>query len=282
VSTISYNFPKVPFPYPHITIFDGLDAMEYPMMVNNLPFKEPMEIVQFTVHEVFHTLFPFYVGTNETKYSFMDEGLATLSEIVLPSFIAPEVPMDLNVSEINASVGTDFDNPIVTLTPQLNKRSRYSNKDLKPAIGFYYVREMLGDEKFAEALRYFIDNWKGKHPTPYDLFNCINTKAGTNLNWFWNNWFFNNISPDLAIGQVSKTSIEIKKVGVGIVPIHLKVIYEDGEEELINRDISCWAKGNDVYTIKLTAGAKIDKVILGNNFDVDIDMSNNIFKFKGK
>ncbi|MFA6249129.1 MAG: peptidase, partial [Mucilaginibacter sp.] len=39
VELISYKIPAVPFPYPHQTIFEGLDATEYPMMVNNLPFE---------------------------------------------------------------------------------------------------------------------------------------------------------------------------------------------------------------------------------------------------
>ncbi|MEZ4944183.1 MAG: peptidase [Cyclobacteriaceae bacterium] len=158
VSIISYTYPKIPFPYPHITIFEGLDAMEYPMMVNNLPFKDPLQIVQFTAHEVFHTLFPFYVGTNETKYSFMDEGLATMTEFTLPQLIAPDVPMYYDLDDVNLSAGSDYDNPIITLTPQLNRNSRYSNKDLKPALGFYYVKEMLGDDKFSETIKYFINH----------------------------------------------------------------------------------------------------------------------------
>lgn len=284
VSAISYLFPKVPFPYPHITIFDGLDAMEYPMMVNNLPFEDPLQIVQFTAHEIFHTLFPFYVGTNETKYSFMDEGLATLSEFTLQPLVAPEIPMSYDISEVNQSAGSDYDNPIITLTPQLNRKSRFSNKDLKPAIGFYYVKEMLGDDKFSEALRYFIDNWKGKHPSPYDFFNCINTQSGTDLNWFWNDWFFNKISPDLAIEAVTKKGksyiIEVKKLGIGMVPIHLKVICEDGTQQSINKDISCWSQGNDVCTIKLQSKTPVDKIILGSNFDVDIDAGNNVWESK--
>ncbi len=37
VELMSYHFPKWPFPYPHETVFDGLDQMEYPMMVNDNP-----------------------------------------------------------------------------------------------------------------------------------------------------------------------------------------------------------------------------------------------------
>ncbi|MDR3694651.1 MAG: peptidase, partial [Mucilaginibacter sp.] len=37
VEAMSYQFPKWPYPYPHETVFDGLDQMEYPMMVNDNP-----------------------------------------------------------------------------------------------------------------------------------------------------------------------------------------------------------------------------------------------------
>ena len=33
VEVMSYDFPGVAYPYPHITVFDDLDQMEYPMMV---------------------------------------------------------------------------------------------------------------------------------------------------------------------------------------------------------------------------------------------------------
>ena len=40
VDLMSYQFPKWPFPYPHETVFDGLDQMEYPMMVNDNPVPD--------------------------------------------------------------------------------------------------------------------------------------------------------------------------------------------------------------------------------------------------
>jgi hypothetical protein len=36
---MSYTFPAWPYPYPHETVFDGLDQMECPMMVNDNPLK---------------------------------------------------------------------------------------------------------------------------------------------------------------------------------------------------------------------------------------------------
>ena len=35
VEYMSFVFPAVPFPFPQVTVFNGLAEMEYPMMVNN-------------------------------------------------------------------------------------------------------------------------------------------------------------------------------------------------------------------------------------------------------
>ncbi|SEM00859.1 hypothetical protein SAMN04488505_103121 [Chitinophaga rupis] len=278
VELISYKTPGLPFPYPHETIFEGLDAMEYPMMVNNLPF-EGTEAVEFTAHEIYHTLFPFFVGTNETKYSFMDEGWATFSEFTLQKEITPDVVDVYDLSSVNSSAGIDQDVPIMTLTPQLYGKARFSNKDLKPALGFHYVKEMLGDKVFYKAMNYYISQWQGKHPTPYDLFYCMNKGAGVDLNWFWQNWFFEKNVPDLAIEKVShqqsKYTVVIVRKGQGMIPVHLAVFYKDGTTETISRDIACWKKGNSSTTLDFTANKAVSKLMLGNAYDADADNSNN-------
>jgi hypothetical protein len=276
---MSHRFPKYPFPYSHMTVVEGLDAMEYPMMVNCIPFEDDAQAVELTAHEIFHTLFPFYVGLNETKNSFIDEGLATLSEFTLHPWIAPSIPMNYDISPVNETAGADYDVPVVTLTPQLTGKARYANKDLKPALGFHYVKEMIGEKKFSNALRFFISTWRGKHPQPYDFFNCMNKGSGINLNWFWNDWFYNKIAPDLAITKVSKEGrydlIEIHKAGPGMVPIHLSIGYADGSNESRSLDISCWSKGNNFVSIKGQKNKSIVRIELGDEFDADIDKSNN-------
>ena len=278
VDLIDTRYPGIPFPYPHITIFEGLDAMEYPMMVNNLPFDNA-DAVEFTAHEIFHTIFPFYVGTNEAKYSFMDEGWATLSEFTLYPYIDSVNSLDYDMESVNGTAGIDQDVPIMTLTPQLYGKARYSNKDLKPALGFLYIKEMLGEKVFDKALRFFINTWKGRHPTPYDLFNCFNTSSDMNLNWFWKNWFFEKKVPDLAIGKVthlqSGYSVVIQKIGDEIVPVHLTVIYQDGTTQTLSRSIACWAAGASSVTLKFVASKPVKQLKLGTHYDVDVNKENN-------
>jgi hypothetical protein len=279
VDIMSRVFPGVPYPYAHETVFDGPDEMEFPMMVDNMPFRKKTDALELTAHEIFHTLFPFYVGTNETKYSFMDEGWATLTEFWFPTLM-DTAAIHYDFSDANNSAGSEQDVPIMTLTPQLMGAARFSDKDLKPALGYLYVKEMLGDRLFLKALQFYIINWKGKHPTPYDFFYCMNTGSGVNLDWFWKNWFFEKNVPDLAIGAVHHRSdrytVVIENRGTGIVPIHLHVWYKGGRETTVIRDINCWKNGNKTVLLSFPAAQPVEKLVLGNEEDLDVDKSNNI------
>ena len=278
VEIISHSFPGIPFPYSHLTIVDGLDAMEYPMMVNNLPFEEPKDVVEFTAHEVFHTVFPFYVGTNETKYSFMDEGWATMTEFMFHSRIAPEVPLNYDLSSVNDFAGLAEDVPVMTPTNQLYGSARYADKDLKPALALWYVKDLLGEKRFAEATRYYIRAWVGKHPTPYDFFNCMNIGANMDLNWFWQKWYFDKAIPDLAISKVSRKkdayNITVSNLGGAPVPVHLTLHYANGKKVRISKNITVW-RNADKCRIAFKGKSKIIKIMLGDPYDADIHPENN-------
>ncbi|WP_159471654.1 M1 family metallopeptidase [Dyadobacter sp. 3J3] len=281
VDLISTIFPAIPFPFSHETIFDGPTEMEYPMMVVNSPLEKPQEAIELTAHEIFHSIFPFYVGINETKYSFMDEGFATLSEFLLHPLIDSTVKLNYDISDANTVVGTEQELPIMTLTPQLAGAARYVAKNLKPALGYLYVKEMLGDVLFNKAMHYYIDQWKGKHPTPLDFFNCINTGSGVNLDWFWKNWFFEKGVPDLAITKVTGTStkqvITITNLGNLTVPVHLTVYYKDGSQQTINSSIAALAKGNKTLTVNVVSNKHLEKIVLGTAFDLDVQPENNVW-----
>lgn len=282
VETMSYKFPKWPYPYPHETVFDGLDQMEYPMMVNDNPLEQTEDAIELTDHEIFHTMFPFYMGTNETKYGFMDEGWATIGEWLISPQIDPKIADSYGMSAVNASAGSEQDAPIMTLTPALTGIARFTDNYPKPGLGYLYVKEMLGDELFTKALHNYISLWHGKHPMPLDFFNCMNTGAGTNMNWFWKNWFFDNGIPDLAISKVthvaSKYKATITSIGTKMVPVHLTVFYADGSKQSVGTSIACWAKGNKTTTLSFTAKGLIKQIVLGTTYDADSDNRNNVWK----
>jgi hypothetical protein len=283
VESMSYRFPKWPYPYSHETVFDGLDQMEYPMMVNDNPVEDRAESVELTDHEIFHTMFPFYMGINETKYGWMDEGWATIGEWLISPMIDTTIVDYYGVRPYEVNAANELDLPIMTLTTQLNGTPMFLNSYPKPAFGYLYVKDMLGDSLFTKALHYYIQQWHGKHPMPFDFFNCMNAGSGKNLNWFWHRWFFDDGFPDLAISSVSPKlksyNLTITSRGTKPTPINLTIFYADKTTEKIHRSIAVWEKANSIV-INVPTNQKITKVILGSTYDPDINKKDNVYELE--
>jgi len=281
VETMSYQFPKWPYPYPHETIFDGLDQMEYPMMVNDNPVDNIEQDIELTDHEIFHTMFPFYMGTNETKYGWMDEGWATIAEWLISPVIKTGLVDEYGMDGYEATAGSEEDMPIMTLTPALTGASVFTDSYPKPAMGYLYVKDMLGDSLFTKAMHYYIAQWHGKHPMPYDFFNCMNTGSGVDMNWFWKAWFFDNGVPDLAISNVAKQQNEyivtITSKGTKPVPIDLNLFYSDGSSRVIHKSVACWQNGNRTYILNFTDDKPIFKLILKSVHTPDVNKADNVY-----
>jgi hypothetical protein len=279
LQAMSYSFPKWPYPYSHETVFDGLDQMEYPMMVNDNPTSTVFETITLTDHEIFHTMFPFYMGINETKYGWMDEGWATLAEWLISPMIDSTIVDNYGLSSYENAAGKEMDLPVTTLSTQLSGLPFFLNSYVKPALGYLYIKDYLGDELFTKALHYYINQWHGKHPMPYDFFNCMNTGSGKNLNWFFKRWFFDNGAPDLAITNVKKKGnkydVTIASKGSKPVPVDLQMTLEDNTVIKQHRTIGVWQDGNTTTTVSFKTGSDVIKIELGSTYSVDINKADN-------
>ncbi len=277
VEAMSYRFPKWPYPYNHETVFDGLDQMEYPMMVNDNPLEPRSESIELTDHEIFHTMFPFYMGINETKYGWMDEGWATIGEWLISPMIDSTIVDEYGMGAVNQTAGNEIDLPITTLTTQLYGTSMFINSYPKPALGYLYVKDILGDELFYKGLHNYFRNWNSKHPMPFDFFYSMNTGSGKNLDWFWKRWFFDGGIPDLAIGKVTGKQIIIESKGEKPVPVDLTILLADGSTEKIHRTAAVWEKGNKTITVSVSSNKAIKKITLGSTYVPDKNKKDNVW-----
>lgn len=284
VHAMSFHFPKWPFPYAHETIFDGLDQMEYPMMVNDNPVDKREDAITLTVHEIFHTMFPFYMGTNETKYGWMDEGWATIGEWLISPMIDTTMVDEYGVQPTAASSGTKNDTPVMTLTPELKGAGSFTNSYPKPGLGYLYVKDYLGDELFTKALHHYITLWNGKHPMPFDFFYSMNEGSGKDLNWFWKRWFFEEGVNDMGITAVDKTAggyvVKIENKSRKPLPVYLSLTYSDGSVGQIHETIGIWEKGDKLVTIPVKTDKSLKKVVLGGTYVPDKNTSDNSFTVK--
>ncbi|MDB5191700.1 MAG: peptidase [Segetibacter sp.] len=283
VKHMSFAFPKWPFPYSHETVFDGLDQMEYPMMVNDNPVETKFDAITLTDHEVFHTMFPFYMGINETKYAWMDEGWATIGEWLVSPMIDTSIVDDYGMAGYEKAAGTEIDVPITTLSTFLNSTSNFINSYPKPALGYLYVKDFLGDKLFFKALHFYIAQWNGKHPMPYDFFNSMNTGSGKNLNWFWKRWFFDDGVPDLAIKEAKQRGrrlrVKVESIGNKPVPVNLTIVYEDGTKTNAHRSIAVWENTNSI-SINIPVTKKIVTITLGSTYTADTNKADNQWTMK--
>ena len=284
VQDMSFRFPRFPFPYPHETVFDGADQMEYPMMVNDNPLESRAEDIELTVHEIFHTMFPFYMGINETKYGWMDEGWATLGEWLISPMIDSAIQDDYGMRPYESQAGSEADLPVTSLSTQQNGISLFINNYPKPALGYLFVKDMLGEELFNKAMYFYVTQWAGHHPTPLDFFNAINTGSGRNLNWFWQRWFYDQGVPNLGITQVLRRGKEFAAVieckGTKPVPVDLTAYFEDGSKAFFHRDVSCWETGNKAISVPFTSDKKLTRLVLGSLHVPDTDKKDNVYEMK--
>jgi hypothetical protein len=282
VELMSFQFPKWPFPYNHETVFDGLDQMEYPMMCNDNPMEDRVDEIELTDHEIFHTMFPFYMGTNETKYGWMDEGWATIGEWILSPMIDSTIaPDEYGMKPYEAAAGNEDDVPIMTLTTQLSGSAGFTDSYPKPALGYLYVKDMLGDSLFFKALHHYIATWNGKHPMPYDFFYCMNAGAGVDMNWFWKRWFFDDGIPDLAIAKVEtkgkNKQITIESKGTKPVPIDLNIVYTDGSKETVHRSVIVWKDNNKTVDVVIKNNKTMKSITLGSTYAADSNKKDNVW-----
>jgi len=293
VENLSKNSPGVPFPYPKITTFNGetkiigMGGCEIPMMCNNGINSTKDGQTGLTLHEIAHTYFPFYMGTNERKYAWMDEGWATYFDSdLLGNIVKDPYGFTSDISWASKIMGDEFDTPMILPTIATLGKLEGFNSYTKAALSYYFLKDILGDELFKKALHEFINRWNGKHPIPWDYFFTFNEVAKEDLSWFWNPWYFERGFPDLSVKDVTvkrgKAEITVEKIGSVPVPVDLKIRFTDGTNEELHRSASIWKTGNKEVKIKLGTTKEIKKVELNTTLVPDADAKNNDFEVKKK
>jgi len=284
LTNYSNKIPGIPFPFPSMKIFNGNAGMEFPMMCNDAEGDSWVSTVGLTYHEVGHSYFPFYVGTNERKYAWMDEGWATF----FPSFyIESHLGKDSDYNYLQRRMytyaqfaGSDLEVPVFTPVDLLRIRKTYRQASYnKPFLAYYYLMNYLGDERFLKAQRGYMKRWAGKHPMPFDYFNSINNLAGENMNWFWKNWFFDFGYADMAI-SLDNNILEVKNIGHLALPVVIKIDYKDGTSSDIALNMKVWKNANNKLIFPLKRFKEITKITLGEDWIVDVDKTNNVIEMK--
>ena len=278
----SHNWPGIPYPYPKSTAFQGFADMEYPMMINDSHFGDLTfaELVQD--HEQAHTYFPFFMGTNESRYAFMDEGWATTFEYLIGITEKGQAGAEKFYKQfrVNGWIHNSHEreNPIITPSPEVTYGGG-NNAYGKPSLSYLAVKDLLGDKLFKKGLHNYMNNWNGKHPIPWDYFFSMEKGSGKDLNWFFYNWFFTPSYIDLGLTKVEKAgkgyTLEIKNIGGFAVPFDVIATYDDGSTETWHQTPEVWQQDQKETTVKIKTKRTVKSVRLDGGIFMDANEKDN-------
>jgi hypothetical protein len=259
------------FPYPVATNVAGsVNGMEYPGIVFCGGGSAGEGLWGVTCHEFGHTWFPMIVGSNERKYPWMDEGFNT--------FINTIATQDFNHGEFyhgkqnrhHQRVFGGRTESIMTIPDVTSGGNLGLNAYFKPSMGLQLLREqILGEDRFDGAFRWYISSWAYKHPMPFDFFHAIENYSGETLDWFWRGWFLNNWQIDQAVVGVAYSGndtskgaiITIKNLGQLPMPVTAEIKESNGMSGRVNLPVEIWEHG-DTWKFYYPSKTKVTQATL--------------------
>lgn len=270
-----YSKLWVPYPFPQLTLQDGPSAgMEYPMVINSNQGAAD--------HETAHQWWPMMLGTNETRYGWMDEGFNQYMNI-LSDADAEGKPYNLDGlgQSYGRMSGEESEAPLMWSANDAGTGYGYQTY-LKTPLMLSMLGGIVGDEAVINAMKAYTKAWSYKHPSPWDYIFFMNNQLGQDLEWFWYYWLWTTESVNGSIKDVKsvkgKTTVTIHQAGEMPSPVVLKVEFEaegpalkkmdnakmlDTNTAIVTWPVSVWFDGRRTFEAGLTFGdRKIKKITL--------------------
>ncbi|HYL20538.1 MAG TPA: M1 family metallopeptidase [Gemmatimonadales bacterium] len=282
-----------PYPYPQMTSMEGVldgGGMEYPMMTLMQPWADTLSLAGDLMHETGHMWFPMQVGSNETRYPWMDEGFTQFDAAQGMRVLYGEPrrggrPNDSEAGQraLYLRAARDGDDAPLILPgggddyPQPLYFTLYYNKTAQVLVA---LRALLGPEVFHRAFVTYGRRWVGRHPQPYDFFNAMADAAGgRDLSWFWTTWFYHGWSLHQTLDSVTaigdSVEITVADEGLAPMPVRLAVTRADGRVERLEVPVEVWLRGARHTTVRVAREPRIVRVAIDpEGYFPDLDRTN--------
>jgi hypothetical protein len=227
------------YPYKQYSFIQGGDGgMEYPMATLIMGRLKIGALTEVAVHESIHSWFQMLLGTNESKYSWMDEGFTTYAENRVMGELFPSKldPQSESTSSYVKLVKSGLEEPLTTQADHYNTNRAYSvGSYSKGAVFLNQLGYIIGQEKLEIGIKKYFEEWKFKHPNPTDLKRIMEKESGLELDWYWEDFVGTTKTIDYGIKQVTaignKAEVVLERLGQMPMPLDVVVTYKDGSIE---------------------------------------------------
>jgi hypothetical protein len=227
------------YPYKQYSVIQGGDGgMEYPMATLITGKQDFAGLVSVTVHESIHSWFQMILGTNESKYAWMDEGFTTYAQnlVIAELFASKNDPQRGSTTSYRNLVKSGLEEPLTTHADHFNTNRGYSVAAYsKGAVFLNQLSYVIGKDKFERGMKRYFNEWKFKHPNPTDLKRIMEKESGLELDWYWENFVGTTKTVDYAVKEAvvkeGKTEVVLERIGQMPMPLDVVVTYKDGTQE---------------------------------------------------
>ncbi|PHI19164.1 peptidase M1 [Lewinellaceae bacterium SD302] len=232
------------YPYKQYSFIQGGDGgMEYPMATLITGERPFMSLVGVSVHELMHSWYQMYLGTNEALYAWMDEGFTSWASSEVMNHLKKEklIPGDVvenpharSYSGLRGFRTSGMQEPLSVHADHFNTNAAYSVAAyVNGAVFLEQLRYVIGEGAFKRTMLRYYNTWGGKHPTPRDFIRIAEKESGLELDWYKEYWVYTTKMADYAITDVidegETTAITLTKKGEMPMPLEVKITTKDGK-----------------------------------------------------
>ena len=252
------------YPYKQYSIIQGGDGgMEYPMCTLITAEGSLKGLISVTVHESIHSWFQGILGTNESKYEWMDEGFCSYAQYEVLNYLYNKNvlnPLSRQYKSYYRLANSEFQEPLSTHSDFYNLNYVYGvNAYSKGSVFLNQLGYIIGSEKLKSGMKKYFELWKFKHPTPTNFKKVMERESNLELDWYFEQFIETVNTIDYAIYSVmeegDKTKVLIQRVGR--VPMPLDVSITSSKSNITWYNIP----------LRIMRGSK-EKDIIGENFKV--------------
>ena len=252
------------YPYKQYSIIQGGDGgMEYPMCTLITAEGSLKGLISVTVHESIHSWFQGILGTNESKYEWMDEGFCSYAQYEVLNYLYDKNvlnPLLRQYKSYYRLANSEFQEPLSTHSDFYNLNYVYGvNAYSKGSVFLNQLGYIIGSEKLKSGMKKYFDQWKFKHPTPTDFKKVMEYESNLELDWYFEQFIETVNTVDYSIFSVTeignKTKILIQRIGRVPMPLDISVTSSKSKITWYN------------IPLRIMRGSK-EKDIIGKDFKV--------------
>lgn len=211
------------YPFPQFTMQDGpSDGMEYPMVINSNQGAAD--------HEAAHQWWPMMLGTNETRYGWMDEGFNQyMNTLSYANTQGKPYNLDGQGQSYGQISGSENEAPMMWNANDAGSGYSFQTYGKAPLM-LSMLGGIVGDQAVIDAMKKYTATWAFKHPSPWDYIFFMNNELNQDLEWFWYYWLWTTETVEGSIKDVKtangKTTVTVHEAGQMPSPVVLKVEFE--------------------------------------------------------